>query len=813
MGFIWGTNSVMGKRKKLALIISGFVSVTVLFGIGTAYAAPSTIPGPQADGTGLTPHGWTLTPAGMGVTLNPFPISGAMSPDHKYLVAATSGWGIQSLHVIDISAEKVVQTVPYKSPESLYFGVVFSPDGKRLYASAAGNNKIRSFTFDKGALSEKASIRMNGRGQTNFYPQGISVSPNGKSLYTANYLNNSVSRIDLSTGKIASTAPTGRYPVMTLLSPDGNILYASNWEDNSVTVFHAKDLSVIRTISVGMHPNVLALNPVDGNLYVINSDSDNLSIVNPKMLKVVRTISLAPYHRSPAGSIPDALAFGRDGKTLYVANAGNNDIAVIDLRVGKGIVKGLIPTAWYPTGVFLTGNEKQIMALSAKGFGAGPESQRQDIGNMMMGTLSFINIPDPRQLENYTNQVNHNNRVSETGKKAWINRILGRGKEQARSPIPRFSGEKSSIKHVIYVIKENQTYDQIFGDIKKGNGDPNLAIFGSRITPNLHKLANQFVLLDNFYSNAEVSEQGHVWISQAEANDFTEKSWMQHYSGRRNGGDWHYGEATRVSQGYIWDNAIKAGVSIRNYGESVNYNAVTGLSVTDVPGLSQYTDPNYPGWYFKISDIERVNEWVQEYHRLEQNGNLPQFETVYLPNDHTEGTSPGHPTPQAYLAQNDYALGKLVETVSHSKNWKDSAIFVTEDDSGNGADHVDAHRQEGLVISPYTQTHQVDSTFYDQMSMYRTIEMILGLKPMTQYDASAIPMLNTFTDRPDFSPYTAKKPTYPLDEINGRNAPMGKISSKLDFSRPDAADEETLSHALWQSVKKNQPYPSLKQRD
>lgn len=799
------------KRKKLARIVTGIVFF-LFVGVLSAYAAPSLNIGPHNNGTGVTPHGWTLTPAGKSVTLNPFPVGGAVSPDHKYLVVSTSGWGAQSLQVINISSQKIVQTVSYKSPESLYFGLVFSPDGKTLYASAAGNNKIRVFNFDQGTLSEQPSIMMQDQNHSNFYPQGISISADGKYLYTANNLNNSVSRIDLSTGKIAATAAVGRYPYMTLLNQGGDTLYVSNWEDNSITVLRAKDLSTIKTIPVAMHPNALAINPKNGNLYVVNSDSDRISVVDSKKLQVVQNISLAPYSHAPVGSIPNALTFSSDGKTLYVANAGNNDIAVIDLKGqnGKGAVKGLIPTAWYPTGVFLTGDEKQIMALSAKGLGAGPESPKQNIGDMMMGTLSFVHVPDQNQLVKYTRQVKDNNQVSQPGQNSWFSRLVGQATGQDSSPIPRFTGEKSPIKHVIYVIKENQTYDQIFGDVKKGNGNPDYAIFGNKITPNLHKLANQFVLLDNYYSDAEVSEQGHVWVSQAEANDFSEKSWIQHYSGRRNGGDWHFGEATRVSPGYIWDNALQSGVSIRNYGESVNYNAKSGLSSTVVPGLNQYTDQNYPGWYFKISDVTRVDEWAKEYNQYEQNGNLPQFETVYLPNDHTEGTSPGHPTPQAYLAQNDYALGKLVDTVSHSKDWQNTAIFVTEDDPGNGIDHVEAHRQEGLVISPYTQAGKVDSTFYDQMSMYRTIEMILGLKPMTQFDASAIPMLNTFTARPDFSAYHAEQPTYPLDAINGKNAPMGKVSAGMDFSRPDVANENLLNRALWKATKGNEPYPSSK---
>jgi YVTN family beta-propeller protein len=800
--------------KKLAVVI---LAASVV-GSGSAMAAYNTVVGPQANGTGVTPNGWFLSPAGKQLTLGDFPLGGAVSPDQKYLVVSNDGQGTQSLQVVDIALQKVVQTIPYKSPETLFLGVVFSPDGKKLYASASGNDKIRVFNFDNGTLTEQAPINMKAQNNTMFYPQGISISSDGKYLYTANNLNNSVSCIDLATGQIQKTTTVGKDPYTALLSHDGNKVYVSNWGESSITVLNAKDLTVEKTITVGLHPNALAENPVNGMIYAANADSDEISVIDPQRQEAVQTISLAPFRNAPSGSTPNALTVSPDGKTLYVANAGNNDIAVVDLE-NKGKdpeanVKGLIPTAWYPTGVYLTNGGKQLMVLNAKGLGAGPNAQHQYVGNMMQGTMSFIDVPE-QQLKKYTKQVEENNKVYATKSNNWLGMLTGTennnnnsssdSNESSGSPIPRFAGQESPIKHIIYVIKENRTYDQVFGDLGKGNGDPSLTQFGQKITPNLHKLANQFVTLDNFYADGEVSEQGHPWVTQAISNDYSEKNWLQHYSGRKNGGD---GDATKTSKGYLWNNALKSGVSFRDYGEAVNYDNKTHISSPSDPGMGNNIDAQFPGWDFNVSDVQRVDEWAKEFKQFEQNNNLPQLEMVYLPNDHTEGTRTGHPTPQAYVAQNDYAVGKLVETLSHSMYWKDTAIFITEDDAQDGADHVDGHRMEGLVISAYTQKGGVvDSTLYDQMSMYRTMEMILGLKPMTQFDASAVPMLNTFTNHPNFAPFSAEQPTYPLDTKNGQNAPMAAESKQLDFSQPDSADHDKLNRAVWQATKGEQPYP------
>ncbi|MDP4164834.1 MAG: bifunctional YncE family protein/alkaline phosphatase family protein, partial [Bacillota bacterium] len=641
-----------------------------------------------------------------------------------------------------------------------------------------------------------------------------------------NNVNHSVSAIDLGTHQITKTSSVGKSPYAAVVSRDGKTLYVSNWGESNITVLDAKNLSVKKTIQVGLHPNAIAENPVDGTMYVSNSDSDEISMIDPNKLKVTNTVSLAPYRGAPTGSQPDALTVSNDGKTLYVANTLNNDIAVIDLEKHfnrKGAeVKGLIPTGWYPTGVYLGGGGKELFVLNAKGLGAGPNGKTNEwLGNMIKGTMSFIEVPDKQKLESYTEQTTNNNNFKEANASKWW-KIF---QKKDKFPIPRISGEgKSPIKHVIYVIKENQTYDHVLGDLGKGNGDPSLALYGKDVTPNYHKLANKFVTMDNFYADAEVSADGHNWTTAGKANDYVQKNWPANYSGRNRDYDFDAGGGgstlddapyTRSKKGYIWDVAMKAGLTFRNYGEyCYNYDPVTktyspnNSSTTDFGG--NY-DPHYPSWDLNISDITRYKEWEKEFNQFEKAGNLPQLEVVYLPNDHTGGSTWG---PREMVAQNDLALGKLVDTVSHSKDWKHTAIFVVEDDAQGGVDHVDAHRSLALAISPYTQIGKVDSTFYDTPAILRTMELILGLQPMTQFEEAAVPMFRSFTAKPDFTPYTIETSKFWPETSDAKSTAKPKAVTQslypkgMDFSEPDSVDREKLNKENWKLIKGY--YPKVK---
>jgi acid phosphatase len=785
-------------------------------------------PGPQPDGTAINPHGWFLTPAGQQVHLGDKPLGMALSPDGKTLVVSNDGQGTQSLQVIDRASGKVVQTIAYAAPEALYVGVAFSPDGSHVYASAGGNSKIRVYDVQGQQLTEKDPIllpkQLDGK-DINLFPAGLTVSGDGKTLYVADNLASALSVVDLASQTTTATVPVGHNPYTVVLSHDGHTAYVSNWGEETVSVVDVSGPvpKVGEPIEVGTHPSAMALNPQSSELYVANADSDNVSVIDTATNQVVRTINLAPYPGAKEGSSPNALAVSPDGNLLYVANATNNDVAVIRLDPveDQDQVLGLIPTAWYPTGVTLSPDGGTLYVLNAKGLGAGPNpdgpnptknpesTPDQYIGSMIKGSMSVVDVTDPVQLALYTRQVVQNNGFDEGSKV----RVAGQPQEHV---IPLRPGDPSPIKHIIYIIKENRTFDQVFGSLGKGNGDPNLNLFGDESAPNQRALAKQFVTLDNFYADSEVSADGWNWATGALANTYVQKNWPSNYSPRNRpydfeGGNYSTSPGKDPTDAFIWDKLDDAGINFRNYGFRVFGGQVAGDPSTE-PRLAAKTDLNFNGYDLSKPDAyanllgtpqpTRIDEWLKEFNQYVTNENLPRVEFVRLPNDHTAGTKPGSPTPRAYVADNDWALGQLVDAVSHSKYWTSTAIFVVEDDAQDGPDHVDAHRTIAQVISPYTQTGKVDSTFYSQISMLRTMELIAGIGPMTQFDAAATPMLNSFTDTKNLTAYKAIKPAQSiLDEKNSSSAPMAQIAQTLDFSTQDRAPEQVLNQMIWKSVK------------
>ncbi len=818
--------------RKLARV--GVAGAAVLaFGAGTAFAVESyQHAGPQGDGTAVTPAGWRVTPVGAQTQLGKLPTASALSPDGKLLLVLNTGdTAQQQLQAIDPASHQVVQTIDYKAPDGLYAGVAFSPDGKHAYASAGGANTIHAYTVNGQHLSEDPAIPLptkNPSGQTvNMYPAGLAVTPDGKRLVVADQLTDSASTVDLAT-KAVSTVPVGHNPYGVALSPDGHTAYVSNQGANTVSALDitGPEPTVARTITVGTHPNRLAVDKGTGTVYSANSESDSISVIPAGASAPQSTINLAPYQGAQVGANPDGLALSGDGSTLYVTNSGNNDVDVVDAHTGK--VRGMIPTAWYPTGVTPSMDGRTLYVTNAKGLGAGPNngpgypnpyskvgdgygSENQYIGSMIPGSLSSIPTPDASQLAKYSQQVVANDGFDERDK------VRG---AVPNSPVPARTGDPSPIKHVIYVVKENRTYDQVFGSLGKGNGDPRLNLFGDDSAPNSRALQRKFVTLDNSYANAEISAQGWSWSVGANSNPYTEQTWAANYSSPDRNHPYDY-EGSNIAtamnrdpaDSYIWDRLADKKIPFRNYGfyESDNH-FNTGPSAPD-PKLVSNTDPNFYGWDMKCPDSAgtfkpqmqcntRIDEWKKEFADYEAHNNLPTMQFLRLPNDHTQTTKPGAPTPSAYVADNDYALGQLVDTVSHSKDWGSTAIFVVEDDAQDGPDHVDAHRMPVQVISPYTQTGKVDSTLYSTVSVLRTIEQIVGIGPMTQFDAQATPMFNAFTSKPDLTPYNAVKPSdQVLTAINGQNAPMAGQMSLQSFDKEDQLNAQLANQAIWQSVK------------
>ena len=772
-------------------------------GIAAANVVPPRHAGPQPDGTAVTTNGWRVTPAGNQTQLGEKPFGSALSPDGKYLAISNDGTRTQSLSLVDTSSGKVIQSLPYTSPQALFIGLAWSPDGSKLYAAAGGNDKIRVYTRSGAQLTEIAPITL----PKGSFPAGIAVSGDGSRLFVANNGSGAMSAVDTATGTVLGAVATGPNPFTVGLTADGRTAYVSNWGTNTVSAVDTATMTVRKTLQVGSHPTSIIRNPATGEMLVAVTDADKVVGIDPATDAITRTIELAPYHNAPVGSSPQGLNVTPDGKTLYVANAGNNDVAVVDLAGKPGqqdMVAGLIPTGWYPTTVTLTHDGSRLLVTNAKGLGAGPNPRgpqptnpvvdySQYVGSMIQGTLSDIAVPSSDQLAGYTNQVRDNNRFGGAGRPNGPTAV-----------VPVRPGDPSPIKHVIYIVKENRTYDQVLGSLGKGNGDPSLNLFGDESAPNHRQLARQFVTLDNFYADGAVSSDGWEWATASASNAYNEHLWPVAYGGRGRSDDVYTNPATDpgkiTGDSRIWDRLDDAGISYRNYGMWARGPLPAKVFPTE-PRLAAHTDPNFPALNSNIKDVTRADEWINEFNGFVANGQLPTMEFIRLPNDHTVGTSPGGATPKAAVADNDLAIGRIVDAVSHSKYWKDTAVFITEDDAQNGPDHVDAHRTVALVVSPYTQTGKVDSTMYSTVAMMRTMELVAGIGPLTQFDAAATPMTASFTQQPNFTPYGAITPSQSLDEKNPATAPLAAESAKMNFTAADVAPEQQLNEAIWKSVK------------
>jgi YVTN family beta-propeller protein len=795
------------------------------------------------------PNGQTITPTGTQITVNDRPLGIAVSPNNSVAAVITaSNFKTQAIHFIDLATQTVTQTVNGAN----FVGVAFSPDGKTLYVGGGTDNDVKILTAGQNnqwSITQKIPI-------PGAAPSGLSLSPAGDKIYVALNRTSSLAVIDAHTLAVTQVK-TGAFPYTTITSVNGSRVYVSNWggrlpaagdatdgsnpvvvdpdtgiaNNGTVSVFDTAQQSVIANIQVGLHPCAMALSPDGTLLYVANAESDSISIISISSNTVVDTIDLRLNSTTPLGRMPNAIAVSKDGSTLYVANGGSNAIAVVQPRRRGAPVVGLIPTGWFPAAVALTKNEDRLLIGNAYGFGsiaaapAGAAGRRYSYRD---GELSVIPLPiaEP-QLEAYTRQTKLNNLT------------LGIGQSPSfvgtESPVPNVPGQPSQIKHVIYIIRENRTYDQVFGDLSFGNGDPSLAIFGATVTPNAHALASQFVLFDNYYTAGDQSSLGHQWCDEAWAADYSHK-----YGNGRN--DFAGTNPMAFAPtGFLWDNAQNNGhLTARIYGEFTNQNTITPSSATwtdfynawvnhtplpsiaagsSVKSAQRITATNFPGFKLQVPDQVRADLFLSDFAQWVKNNDMPSLVVMSLPDDHTQGTSPGFPTPAAMVADNDLAVGRMVDAVSHSSFWASTAIFITEDDAQDGADHVDGHRSPLLVISPYTRRNgAVDSTFYSTPNVFRTIEQILGLPPLNQFDHAAQTMAQAFSATPDLSPYTAVPNQTPLNQMNpslaslkGLQRKMALASMAMDFSEPDAAPEDLLNRITWWSVKGfNTPYPKLR---
>jgi YVTN family beta-propeller protein len=761
------------------------------------------------------PNQWSLDPAGESRVLGMFPMNARLSPDGKFLAVIHCGFGTHEIIVIRTADNAEVSRV---DEPNLYYGLVFSADGKRLYASGGDDEVVYEFPFAEGYLQKPRVISVIDSGQDpkkeHRVPCGLALNGDESLLAVCETWGNSVSFVDVASGARRARVqfPNEHRPYDCKFSKDGKTLFVSLWGKGGVALIDpAKPEAEPKIVPAGSHPNEMTLSPDGSRLCVANANNNTVSVMDAATGNTLETLNTAMYPESLEGSTPNSVEFSPEGKRLYIANADNNCVAVFDVsKAGESRSLGLVPVGWYPTSVRVSKDGKTLYVVDAKGLSsfANPEgpnpymqgkdrrSLHQYSGAILRGALSIIPVPTDEQFEAYTKRV-YACSPYRADKQAVAPRPEG-------NPIPAKIGDASPIKHVIYILKENRTYDHIFGDMPEGNGDPDLCIFPEKFTPNHHALAREFVLLDNFYVESQVSADGHEWSMGAYATDFVQKTWPGNYGGHGLGYPAEGASTTAFPDaGYIWDKCIEAKVPFYNFGEFVDHEGPVGTpGKTNMKSLEGHFDPMYRGWDLSYPDVKRAERFLEQFNKFVTEGTLPPFIVMRLPNDHTSGTKPGMPTPRAMVSDNDFALGTIVEALTKSPVWKETAVFIVEDDAQNGSDHVDAHRTVAMVLSPYTRGRGVDSTFYSTASMLRTMELILGLQPMSQYDAGALPMYNTFRNDADATAYVCRPvPEDWRTRQNGPDAYGAEQSAKLDFDKEDAADDIAFNEIIWKAVR------------
>jgi YVTN family beta-propeller protein len=843
----------------------------------------------------VVPVNQVVTPAGSFVPLPGLrPQSLALSPDGRLL--AVSG-KTSEVMILDAGSGKIRQTVSLPSEDATtpeprttsanilepdtkgqlsYTGLAFSPDGRRLYLSNV-NGSIKVFAVGRDddvrpshsiPLPPAAAPRRDEE-----IPAGLALSDDGRRLYVCGNLSNRLLEIDPSTGRILRAIDVGVAPYDVVLA--GPKAYVSNWGgrrpgpgdltgpagrgtlvrvdpvrriacEGSVSVIDLGTGAVTREILAGLHSSGLALSPDGRYLVCANAASDTLTVIDTRTDAVAETIWAKASPADLFGASPNALAFAPDGKTLYAANGTQNAVAVIRFNPAgrRSQFLGLIPTGWFPGAVLFDARRTALCVANIKGLPVKRARDRATGGagfnsHQYTGSVSLIPVPKPKDLEALTATVYadyHRDRIAEA--------LAGPRPGQIPRPVPERVGEPSVFKHVVYVIKENRTYDQILGDIPEGNGDPDLVLFGARVTPNQHKIVREFALLDNTSCSGILSADGHEWSTTAFGTDYLEKSfagWPRSYPDGM-GAD-EVDALAYAPSGFIWDNALRHGVSLWNFGEFMMHDcgwkdrARSGepgwtdywneflhgggeVVIRSIPGIetiSPFSPGDTVGWNLAVPDVWRARYIANQIAAWDREGRMPQLILICLPDDHTSGTKEGMPTPAASVADNDLAFGRIVEAFSRSRFWKETVIFGIEDDPQNGFDHVSGYRTTAYCVSPYTKRGAVVSTLYNTTSLVRTIEQILGLPPMNQFDASATPMFDCFTEKPDFRPFEAVLNIVPLNRLNlppntipdpvlRRDA---AVSARLNFRMVDACPEDALNHILWHAVKGSvAPYPS-----
>jgi YVTN family beta-propeller protein len=838
-----------------------------------------------------TPVNQRLTPAGIQVELPGMrPQALALSPNARLLV--TSGM-THELVTVDPVTGQILQHVPLPTDndknltakpvsqailnpdvkaQASFTGLVFSPDGSRIYmANVEGDIKVFGVQ-PAGKVVGLFSISLppaNAPRRAQEIPAGIAVSSDGKRLYVALNLSNRLAELEATTGRVLRLWNVGVEPYDVVLA--GHKVYVSNWggrrpDADSVTgpagrgtlvrvdpvhyIANEGSVSAIDLntgtnqveILTGLHACALALSRNGRHVVVANAGSDTLTVIDTRTDQIVETICARQNPGDLFGAQPNALTFDKSGKRLFVCNGTQNAVAVIKFAPGESRLLGLIPVGWFPGAVVYDVKHESICVANIKSLTPGrprASTGRTEFNSLQWhGSLSLVPVPSAHKLAEFTQISLANMRYPLLAE----SRLPARP-GQAPHPVPERVGEPSLFKHVIYIIKENRTYDQVLGDVKEGNGDKSLCVFGERITPNQHKLVREFTLLDNTYCCGSRSSDGHQWADSGFATDYMERSFAGFPRSYPAAGDANSEDALAYSPaGFIWDNAIAHGKTLRDFGEYTSphtrwkdparkgrpgyldhyrelingTDAIALWSEPNIESVRPYIVTNTVGFDLTVPDVVRASKFSKELKRFEESGRFPDFVIIWLSNDHTSGTGAGSPTPAAQVADNDLAFGRIVEAISHSQFWKETCLFAIEDDPQAGWDHVSGYRTTAYVASPYTKRGQVVHTQYNQTGLLRTIELILGLPPMNQMDATATPMFDCFTDTPDFTPFSPVPNNVPLDQMNPEPRKIADpllrkdalVSARLPLAKPDQCPEELLNRILWRAMEGSQrPYP------
>jgi len=763
------------------------------------------------------------------------PLGVARSANGSRAAILLSGFGKQGVQLIDRSSG----AMQFLEQPAAFIGVAIAADGRTVYASGGNDDAVYAYDWRGTTAMPRDTILLAPRrtkGDGTRYPAGIALSPDGRWLYAVENLGDSLAVVDLGTRRVAGRYAAGRYPYGVTVSRSGDV-YVSAWGASTVTAFSPQgdgSLRVRALFDAGRHPSAMLLSSDDSRLFVASASTDRVRVLDTRSGATLAELRDAPPAGPAEGSTPNALALSPDGTRLYVAEADNNAVAIFDLAPrtrgtsaaaaaaapGADSLAGRVPTDWYPTALASVAGDS-LLILSAKGGapqanpGYAKPHRKDPDSQYTLGQLygTIATIPAPRSgspaLADLSRRV------------AAANLWEGRTTTVARGYPP--------IEHVIYVIKENRTYDQVLGDLSQADGDTSLVFFPRKVTPNHHALAERFGIFDRFFVNAEVSADGHNWSTAAYATDYLEKTVQSVYSDRgrsydyegtnrtdedldRSGAGLPIDDVNEPANGYLWDLAEKAHISLRNYGEFVvGVPAVKDGPAVSYRGIKPFlvanTNPQFPGFDLHIQDQRRADIWIAELNEFVQQGRMPALEILRLPNDHTEGASAGRPTARAHMADNDLALGRVIEALSKTPFWKNTVVFVLEDDAQDGPDHVDSHRSPLLVISPWARPG-VHRRWANTTDVIATIAGLLKLGSMSQFDHYGEPLRDIWRDSPDLTPYNALVPAVSLDERTPARSVGTRESSHLDFSAEDRINDDQFNRVLWVAIKgKSVPYP------